>query len=249
MDSPEKRSDGIHSAQIDRASLKCLIDAAGDRNTLARRCGWMNLDKGRRRLQALVDGDLRHYEDFREALARGLGISAAQLDAVVDAQRHREARRAARDFVPHVVWRTAQSRPSGITLAVAFGFVSRLRFDPVDRTPLAMLRDAVARCPASFLSSGASPASSSTTGRTWPSTSTVGVIPCANCTAPPASAWSGGDRRPNAWCPGIGMSSKRRAGRGDRVSCRRAARHRCAPTSSASTCTTSLSARGCWTKK
>lgn len=147
MDSPEKRSDGIHSAQIDRASLKCLIDAAGDRNTLARRCGWMNLDKGRRRLQALVDGDLRHYEDFREALARGLGISAAQLDAVVDAQRHREARRAARDFVPHVVWRTAQSRPSGITLAVAFGFVSRLRFDPVDRTPLAMLREAVARCP------------------------------------------------------------------------------------------------------
>lgn len=127
--------------------LRALFDAAGDRNALAQRCGWGNLDKGRRRLQALADGDLRLYPAFRERVARGLALDVAVVDAAAAAMRARQDEAAARAFVPHVIWRTEHSRPTSITLAVMAGMVGRLRFQPRSRHPLRMLAEAVAHCP------------------------------------------------------------------------------------------------------
>ena len=128
--------------------LRALFDAAGDRNALVARCGWRNIHKGRRRLQALVDGDLRLYENFRECLARALNVDVAVVDAAADVERGRQAAIAAREFVPHVLWRTEHSRPTSITMAIISGMVGRLRYRTASDHPLHMLAEAIANCPA-----------------------------------------------------------------------------------------------------
>lgn len=134
-------------AHVDTVDLRALFDAFGDRNALARCCGWRNLAKGRRRLQALAEGDLRLYSTIREALAHGLTMELSALDAVVAAMRERQAEQGAATFVPHVIWRTENSRPAGICLAAFTGMGARLRFQPGRHEPLAMLTEAVANCP------------------------------------------------------------------------------------------------------
>lgn len=118
-----------------------------DWNALARACGYRNLDKGRRRLQALAAGDLRLYETLRGGLVTGLGLPLARLDTLVQAELDHRQRAADADFVPHIVWLTEHRVPTSITQAGLIGACRMRILLPENGQPLSMLRQAIQACP------------------------------------------------------------------------------------------------------
>lgn len=136
-----------------------LIRSGLDWNELARRCHYINLNKGSRRLRALAAGDLRNYESLRNSLADALKVDVTRLDAAAEAAREETrrveitARRAAHDawrkaFVPHVMWKTELRRPISITCAALIEGNGRMLKLPEHENPLDMIAEAVKRCPA-----------------------------------------------------------------------------------------------------
>lgn len=137
-----------HLIEPDLHALEKLLSRSGhSRNTIASRCGYTALDKGRRRLAALADGDLTLYPQMREALAAALGVSLEELDAAAEAVRahHRGEKR--RQFVPHIVWQTERHRPSQVALAAVTGAADLRRRVPQSSNPIHMHAEAVASCP------------------------------------------------------------------------------------------------------
>ena len=140
-------------------SFSSLIAHSGlDWNELARRCHYINLNKGSRRLRALAAGDLRNYESLRNSLADALKVDATRLDAVAEAAREYmcrveiAARRAAHDawrqaFVPYVTWKTELRRPTSTTCAALIEGNGRMLKLPEHKNPLNMIAEAVRRCP------------------------------------------------------------------------------------------------------
>ena len=89
---------------------------------LARRMGYESTpEKGMRRLEAFVAGELKLYNSLKESLTRGLAVEEMSLDEAVADTRYvlwaRADRMYRREFNPHVVWDTTLSIPSPITVA------------------------------------------------------------------------------------------------------------------------------------
>ena len=101
----------------------------------ARRLGYeTTVAKGVRRLSALIAGDLKHINTLREPLTNGLAIDQAVLDKSIEDTRHvlwaRDDRDYRINFALHVVWKTALSTPSPITVAAISGARSHLLWYP-----------------------------------------------------------------------------------------------------------------------
>ena len=96
---------------------------------VVRRMGYKKVEKGIRRIDALLAGNLTKYAAIGTSVSQGLAIDKAVLDEAVrdtyyvqwarDDRAYREA------FIPHVVWHTTLSIPSPIAVA---GFINARRF-------------------------------------------------------------------------------------------------------------------------
>lgn len=106
----------LSALELTKAGLACRM---GYEATVA---------KGVRRLEALLAGDLRHYSNLKEPLAKGMAVEGALLDEAVADTRYvlwaRDDRAYRREFTPHVVWKTTLSIPSPTTIA---GFINARR--------------------------------------------------------------------------------------------------------------------------
>ncbi len=118
---------------------------------LAEKCGYANIAKGVRRLEALANGDLSNFESLKISLAEALGIDLDQLVAAATDTRYiqwaRQDRAYRREFEPHVIWKTTLTRPSPITIAGMIGASRGLKYLPSNKHPLKISVEAVANCP------------------------------------------------------------------------------------------------------
>lgn len=127
---------------------------------LARRMGYLTtVEKGVRRLDALLRGDLKIYRHVRGALAIGLGVDAGVLDAVVEDTRHVQWARIDRDyrrgFLAHVVWDTERRVPRSIAVAAIAGLQRALYFCLSSENPSDWSEQAALHCPTSLPCYGA----------------------------------------------------------------------------------------------
>ena len=124
----QKRGGGTYRLDIDdELPLTALIESrlrtlGLTKAQLARRMGYeTTVEKGVRRLEALLVGDLEEARHLASKLAQGLAVDEAIVQgAIEDSHYVRWARddRAYREtFQPHVVGETASSIPSPITVA------------------------------------------------------------------------------------------------------------------------------------
>lgn len=143
---------------IDEAlPLASLIEARLDglgvsKADLARRMGYATtVEKGVRRIAALVKGDLKPYTNLRGPLAEGLDVDVSVLDAAVADTRYvlwaRYDRQYRRDFRPHVVWDTELRIPQPTTIAGMVGANRMLYHYPVSTRPQDWSEEAVATRP------------------------------------------------------------------------------------------------------
>ena len=118
---------------------------------LARECGFGNVSKGIRRLYALTEGDLVHFESLKLPLAKALNVDIDQLDAAAADTKYiqwaRQDHAYRRNFEPHVIWKTALTTPSPITMAGVIGAATRLRYFPTTCNALKISAEAVVACP------------------------------------------------------------------------------------------------------
>jgi hypothetical protein len=95
------------------------------RDDVVRRCGYANLSKGHRRLDALLGGELHTARGLIDRLPSALDVPAATvIEAIAATRRQQEAAadkayRAA--FKPHAIIITEHERPTSITLAAFTG--------------------------------------------------------------------------------------------------------------------------------
>lgn len=117
------------AALIDRRCAELGLDPSG----LVRACGYSNVTKGLRRLDALRDGRLRRTDGLVGGLPAGLGVEPPVVEAALEATRAElrkrdEAAYRAR-FVPHAVVLTDRSVPRPIFVAAFIGVERILRID------------------------------------------------------------------------------------------------------------------------
>lgn len=119
---------------------------------LARRMGYeITVEKGVRRLDALLAGDLRKYGNLRRELALGLYVDVTALDEVVADTRYvqwaRDDREYRLGFTPHVIWDTEFRSPRPISIAGFIGAQRNLYFHPAGTNPADWSEEATANCP------------------------------------------------------------------------------------------------------
>lgn len=104
--------------------------------TLVATAGYANIEKGLRRYQELLHGNLSNCETITNSLPAIFGCSPKEVARVLDDTRYVVIGRQERDFrlafTPHVIWACDRTRPSSITFAGMFNAAARLRFDPED---------------------------------------------------------------------------------------------------------------------
>ena len=137
--------------------LASLIEARLDvlgatKAELARRMGCATtVEKGIRRIEALLKADLKQYTNLRGPLAKGLALDESVLDAAVADTRYmlwaRNDRQYRRDFKPHVIWDTALRIPRPITIAGLVGANRLLYYYPDSPRPQDWSEQAVANRP------------------------------------------------------------------------------------------------------
>lgn len=120
---------------------------------LARRMGYATtVEKGIRRIEALLAGDLKQYKNLRGPLAKGLGLEESDTDAAVEGTRYvlwaRDDRQYRRDFTAHVIWDTEFRVPRPIASAGLMGANRLLSYWPVSSRPQDWSEEAVANRPA-----------------------------------------------------------------------------------------------------
>lgn len=104
---------------------------------LIRRCGYINVSRGLRRLDQLRNGDFERSAGLLDLLPKGLGVPAELVKQAVETSKREiaEAREAAwrRAFKPHAIILTEKSRPEPVFLAGLIGVDALLRidFDPI----------------------------------------------------------------------------------------------------------------------
>ena len=105
------------------------------RAELARRMGYVNIDKGCRRIAQICDGHLEVAERQRVALSRGLALGVEAVDRAIQATRAVQASaedKAYREsFEPHAVIQTEDTVPSQIAVYAMTGGARHriIRFD------------------------------------------------------------------------------------------------------------------------
>jgi len=119
---------------------------------LARRMGYQaTVEKGVRRVDALLGGDLKKYGNLRRALAAALDVDLAALDKVVADTRYvlwaRDDREYRRVFSPHAIWDTEFRVPRPLLLAGMAGLQRALYFHPTSADPADWSEEATANCP------------------------------------------------------------------------------------------------------
>jgi hypothetical protein len=132
--------------------LTVLLQSRGVRSAeLARACGYANVSKGVRRIEALSDGDLHDFESLKLLLAKGLDLDIADLETAAADTRYikwaREDRAYRRGFEPHVIWKTALTIPRPIAIAGVIGASRMLKFIPATGHALKISAEALANCP------------------------------------------------------------------------------------------------------
>ena len=133
--------------------IRSRMEALGLRKVdLARRMGYQtSVEKGIRRLDALLAGELRKYSNLRYALAAGLDVAVIALDQVVADTRHiqwaRDDREYRRGFTPHIIWDTEFWVPRPIAIAGFVGAQRALYFHPTSENPADWSEEAAASCP------------------------------------------------------------------------------------------------------
>ena len=112
-----------------------MQDLGITRAELARRMGYVNIDKGCRRIAQICDGNLEVAEKLRVALSRGLALDVEAVDNAIQATRAEqvvaEDKAYRESFEPHAVILTEETVPAQITLyAITGGARHRIiRFD------------------------------------------------------------------------------------------------------------------------
>ena len=137
--------------------LASLIEARLDvlgatKAELARRMGYATtVEKGVRRIEALLKADLKQYTNLRGPLAKGLAVDESVLDAAAAETRYvlwaRDDRQYRRDFEPHVIWDTEFRIPQPITIAGLVGANRLLYYYPDSPRPQDWSEQAVANRP------------------------------------------------------------------------------------------------------
>lgn len=89
---------------------------------LARRMGYeTTVEKGVRRIEALLAGELKQARNLASGLAKGLEMDGAVVQAAIEDTRYvhwaRDDRAYRQAFQPHVIWETTLSAPSPIAIA------------------------------------------------------------------------------------------------------------------------------------
>lgn len=151
-DAPRNHPDidtGLPMARLVKSRMEALRLTKAD---LVRQLGYVNTTtKGLRRLQALLEGDLRSLENLKVPLAKALAIPEALLEEASDGSRYvlwaREIQEYRRQFVPHVIWDTEFSVPRPLVIAGMIGATRRLYFNPTSREPRDWSDEAAASCP------------------------------------------------------------------------------------------------------
>ena len=125
------------------------MDALGlSKAELARSMGYgATVEKGIRRIEALLAGQLGKAGPVSEKLAEGLAVDPKIVDIAASDTRYvlwaRDDRNYRRDFAPHVVWETEQSRPSPITIAGMVNAQGRLYWYPGSIDPVRISDEAL----------------------------------------------------------------------------------------------------------
>lgn len=119
---------------------------------LARRMGYQaTVEKGVRRVDALLAGDLKKYGNLRRALAAALDVDLAALDEVVADTRYvlwaRDDREYRRGFSSHAIWDTEFRVPRPLVIAGMAGLQRALYFHPTSADPADWSEEATANCP------------------------------------------------------------------------------------------------------
>ena len=119
---------------------------------LAQRMGYTSTpEKGIRRLDSLLAGDLKKYKNIKGPLAKALEVEESVLDQVVADTRYvfwaRDDRAYRRDFRPHVVWNTEFRIPRPIAIAGVVGANRLLYYYPVSPRPQDWSEEAVENRP------------------------------------------------------------------------------------------------------
>lgn len=118
---------------------------------LAQRMGYESTaSTGIHRLNALLNGDLKKFDNLKEPLLQGLALDEQTLtNAVVDSRYvlwARDDREYRRNFVPHIVWQTESRIPRSIAMA-ATGTWRDIYFYPESNRPQDWSEEASAQCP------------------------------------------------------------------------------------------------------
>jgi len=152
LNAPLERLDLDETLPLTAAIMDFLAHSGLAKAELVRRLGYVStVPKGLRRLDALLQGELKYFEALKARLAAALGMSADALarlagetHTALQAQADREYRDA---FVPHVIWDTTLRIPSPITIAGMIGAQRHLYFNPRGIDPATWSDEAAQACP------------------------------------------------------------------------------------------------------
>ena len=121
-----------------------------ERSDLARRMGYSNVGKGRRRVDELLDDDLFLAVRLRRMLAQGLPLEVEEVDRAIEATAERERtehwQEYCASFVPHAVALCERDRPSFMLVFGRAAGQRRMRF-PEDLSPVEYTQWAFDRLP------------------------------------------------------------------------------------------------------
>lgn len=131
----------------DRNSLSEIIrdrlDVLGlSRRQLVKRLGYSNINKGFRRLEAILDGDRRTARNFALKLSSALEVDIAEIETAITADCNAALAKLDRQyresFKPHAVTLTERSIPSPISVSegrAAWLFTRLLRINFIEGSP------------------------------------------------------------------------------------------------------------------
>jgi hypothetical protein len=128
---------------IDVLIARRLSELEMTTSELLQRCGYTNLNKGRRRLAELVEGETVKTRMLVDGLPRVLGLSPEEVRASIEASRKVESV-PEKLFKPHGIIVTERSVPSPIFVAAVFGIDRILRIDfATESSPVTFVDQAV----------------------------------------------------------------------------------------------------------
>ena len=112
-----------------RNSIECLVHGAMEKaqltkNDVVRRMGYSNLNKGVRRLDHFLKGDMTD-KTFVKKLTEALNASPEEMQSAIDSDQLRAKQRAEelarKDFKPYIYLQTTATRPSQICIYALTG--------------------------------------------------------------------------------------------------------------------------------